>query len=75
MLALLSMLMMDVPMKDIITSVANPQDVDFGHLLKMTLCYPCLVPLTLNSILLLAYTIVLLLMRNHLFVWSVFSPK
>ncbi|KAI3462125.1 hypothetical protein Pfo_018788 [Paulownia fortunei] len=73
MLALLSMLM-DVSMKDV-SAVANSQDVDFGHLLKMTLGYPCLVPLGLNSILLLAYTIVLLLMRNHLFVWSVFSPK
>ncbi|CBI35526.3 unnamed protein product, partial [Vitis vinifera] len=36
---------------------------------------PCLVPLCLNSVLLTAYTVVLLLMRNHLFVWSVFSPK
>ncbi|GFP90701.1 hypothetical protein PHJA_001214200 [Phtheirospermum japonicum] len=73
MLALLSMLM-DVSMTDT-RAVADSQDVDFGHLLKMTIGYPCLVPLTLNSILLLAYTIVLLLMRNHLFVWSVFSPK
>ncbi|CAN0858333.1 hypothetical protein LINGRAHAP2_LOCUS7195 [Linum grandiflorum] len=37
--------------------------------------FPCLVPLTINSILLTSYTVVLLLMRNHLFVWSVFSPK
>ncbi|KAI9165742.1 hypothetical protein LWI28_019692 [Acer negundo] len=52
-----------------------PQKIDSGHLLKRMLGFPCLVPLGLNSILLTAYTIVLLLMRNHLFVWSVFSPK
>ncbi|KDO60592.1 hypothetical protein CISIN_1g0423851mg, partial [Citrus sinensis] len=51
------------------------QNVNSGHLLQTMLGFPCLVPLTLNSILLTAYTIVLLLMRNHLFVWSVFSPK
>ncbi|XP_042013154.1 GPI ethanolamine phosphate transferase 2 isoform X1 [Salvia splendens] len=73
MLALLSTLM-DVSVVDA-TTLANSQDVDFGHLLKTALGYPCLVPLGLNSIVLLAYTIVLLLMRNHLFVWSVFSPK
>ncbi|KAL8532413.1 hypothetical protein ACS0TY_008856 [Phlomoides rotata] len=73
MLALLSMLM-DVSMMDI-RAAANSKDSDFGHVLKMTLGYPCLVPLALNSVLLVAYTIVLLLMRNHLFVWSVFSPK
>ncbi|KAL1540788.1 GPI ethanolamine phosphate transferase 2 isoform X2 [Salvia divinorum] len=73
MLALLSTLM-DVSMVDART-LANSQYVDFGHLLKETLGYPCLVPLGLNSVVLLAYTIVLLVMRNHLFVWSVFSPK
>ncbi|CAL5323751.1 unnamed protein product [Camellia sinensis] len=52
-----------------------PQDADIGHFLKMTVGFPCLVPLGLNSVLLFAYTIVLLLMKNHLFVWSVFSPK
>ncbi|KAL7135495.1 hypothetical protein ABFS83_11G100800 [Erythranthe nasuta] len=71
MLALLSMLM-DFDVKAFANSEEN---VDLGHVLKMTLGYPCLVPLVLNSILLVAYTIVLLLMRNHLFVWSVFSPK
>ncbi|XP_011657950.1 GPI ethanolamine phosphate transferase 2 isoform X3 [Cucumis sativus] len=54
---------------------ASPQNVDSGHVLKRILGLPCLVPLTINSILLMAYTIVLILMRNHLFVWSVFSPK
>ncbi|PIM99206.1 hypothetical protein CDL12_28306 [Handroanthus impetiginosus] len=73
MLALLSMLI-DVPMKDV-RAVADSQDADFRHLLKAILGYRCLVPLGLNSVLLLAYTIILLLMRNHLFIWSVFSPK
>lgn len=50
-------------------------DTDLGQLLKLKLGFPCLVPLCINSILLTAYTVVLLLMRNHLFVWSVFSPK
>ncbi|XP_057807156.1 GPI ethanolamine phosphate transferase 2 isoform X2 [Salvia miltiorrhiza] len=73
MLALLSTLM-DVSVVDT-RALANSRDVCFGHLLKTTLGNPCLVPLGLNSIVLLAYTIILLLMRNHLFVWSVFSPK
>lgn len=51
----------------------NPPSVD--DLLKPLLGFPCLVPLTLNSIMLASYTVILLLMRNHLFVWSVFSPK
>lgn len=72
MLALLSTLM-GVSVVD--ARALATRDVDFGHLLKTTLGYPCLVPLGLNSIFLLAYTIVLLLMRNHLFIWSVFSPK
>ncbi|KAJ4714544.1 GPI ethanolamine phosphate transferase 2 [Melia azedarach] len=55
--------------------LAIPQNADSGYVLKTMLGFPCLVPLSLNSILLTAYTIVLLLMRNHLFVWSVFSPK
>jgi len=46
-----------------------------GEILKTLLGFPCLVPLTINSVLLTLYTIVLLLMRNHLFIWSVFSPK
>ncbi|CAN1216211.1 GPI ethanolamine phosphate transferase 2 [Linum perenne] len=46
-----------------------------GQFLKLMLGFPCLVPLVINSILLTSYTVVLLLMRNHLFVWSVFSPK
>ncbi|CAI0419877.1 unnamed protein product [Linum tenue] len=49
--------------------------VNSGQLLKTMLGFPCLVPLCLNSILLTSYTVVLVLMRNHLFVWSVFSPK
>ncbi|KAF7130490.1 hypothetical protein RHSIM_Rhsim10G0172300 [Rhododendron simsii] len=73
MLALLSMVMY-MAIKETCAPV-NAQDVDIGHFLKMTVSFPCLVPLGLNSVVLVAYTIVLLIMRNHLFVWSVFSPK
>ncbi|KAJ6678779.1 PHOSPHATIDYLINOSITOL GLYCAN-RELATED [Salix viminalis] len=73
MLFLLSMLMY-ISVK-CTSYLANHQDVDLGHLAKMILGFPCLVPVGLNSILLTSYTIVLVLMRNHLFVWSVFSPK
>ncbi|KAL6953801.1 hypothetical protein U1Q18_048013 [Sarracenia purpurea var. burkii] len=72
-LAFLSMVMY-MSMKEMHSAV-NPQDEDIWHFLKTTVGFPCLVPLGLNSVLLVAYTIVLLLMRNHLFVWSVFSPK
>ncbi|XP_027360713.1 GPI ethanolamine phosphate transferase 2 isoform X2 [Abrus precatorius] len=51
------------------------KDGNSGEILKTLLGFPCLVPLSINSVLLTAYTIVLLLMRNHLFIWSVFSPK
>lgn len=73
MLFLLSMLMY-ISVK-CTSYLANHQNVDSGHFAKMILGFPCLVPVGLNSILLTSYTIVLLLMRNHLFVWSVFSPK
>ncbi|GAV59225.1 LOW QUALITY PROTEIN: Phosphodiest domain-containing protein, partial [Cephalotus follicularis] len=73
MLVLLSMVMY-LSIKN--TSYALiPSNAKSGHILKMTLGFPCLVPLGLNSIALTAYTIILLLMRNHLFIWSVFSPK
>ncbi|VFQ95014.1 unnamed protein product [Cuscuta campestris] len=73
-LSMLSMVLYIAMKKD--TAVIKYSDEHgFGHLLKMLIGFPCLVPLGLNSILLIAYTIVLLLMRNHLFVWSVFSPK
>ncbi|MCL7042223.1 hypothetical protein MKW94_028598 [Papaver nudicaule] len=51
------------------------KDGDLGHLLQMMIGFPCLVPLALNSVMLTAFTVVLFAMRNHLFVWSVFSPK
>ncbi|KAM7262240.1 hypothetical protein ACFE04_021317 [Oxalis oulophora] len=70
MLALLSMVMY-ISTKDF----AIPSNADVGYVLKTLLGFPCLIPLGFNSINLTAYTIVLLLMRNHLFVWSVFSPK
>ncbi|KAK1277209.1 hypothetical protein QJS04_geneDACA024820 [Acorus gramineus] len=50
-------------------------NADLGLLLQMIIGFSSLVPLVLNSIVLSAFTIILLLMRNHLFVWSVFSPK
>ncbi|KAL4569279.1 hypothetical protein LXL04_024915 [Taraxacum kok-saghyz] len=68
MLAFISMVM-SISMKDM-----NP-NLNMGQLLKRILGFPCLVPLGLNSVLLVAYTIILLLMRNHLFIWTVFSPK
>ncbi|WCJ31981.1 GPI ethanolamine phosphate transferase 2 [Euphorbia peplus] len=73
MLVLLSMVMY-VSVKDT-SYIDTTQPADSGNLLKKMIGFPCLVPLGLNSILLTAYTIVVLLMRNHLFVWSVFSPK
>ncbi|VVB10657.1 unnamed protein product [Arabis nemorensis] len=57
------------------STVSAHQETSLGQILKLNLGFPCLVPLCINSILLTAYTVVLLLMRNHLFVWSVFSPK
>ncbi|KAL5714263.1 hypothetical protein ACHQM5_016248 [Ranunculus cassubicifolius] len=69
-LCLLS-LTMYISMKN--TSVS--QDTNLGHDVQMMVGIPCVVPLTLNSIMLTSFTVVLLLMRNHLFVWSVFSPK
>ncbi|GKC09390.1 GPI ethanolamine phosphate transferase 2 isoform X1, partial [Tanacetum coccineum] len=73
MLSLLSMVM-SISMKDI-NALLKAREVNTGQLLKMILGFPCLVPLGINSVLLVAYTIILLLMRNHLFIWTVFSPK
>lgn len=39
------------------------------------LAVPCILPLTLNGVILVAFTVILTLMQDHLFVWSVFSPK
>ncbi|OAE24303.1 hypothetical protein AXG93_1052s1260 [Marchantia polymorpha subsp. ruderalis] len=36
---------------------------------------PCILPLAMNSIILTSFTGVLYIMQDHLFVWSVFSPK
>jgi ethanolaminephosphotransferase len=57
------------------STISTHRETSLGQILKLKLGFPCLVPLCINSILLTAYTVVLLLMRNHLFVWSVFSPK
>lgn len=73
MLSLLGLLMY-ISVKDI-DGYLNIKEVNIGDLLKINLGFPCLLPLGLNSLLLTAYTFVLLMMRNHLFIWSVFSPK
>ncbi|KAK9109129.1 hypothetical protein Sjap_017189 [Stephania japonica] len=56
-------------------ALLSGQDVNLGVLLQAMIAFPCVVPVSLNSILLTMCTIILLLMRNHLFIWSVFSPK
>lgn len=63
-----------ISIKDTVSLLIN-KDGNLGEILKTVLGMPCLVPLSINSVFLTAYTIVLLLMRNHLFIWSVFSPK
>lgn len=73
MLALLSMIVYS-SIKDT-GALASVHHAEIGDFLKATISFPCLVPLGLNSVIMVSYTIVLLLMRNHLFVWSVFSPK
>ncbi|XP_004289530.1 PREDICTED: GPI ethanolamine phosphate transferase 2-like [Fragaria vesca subsp. vesca] len=73
MLFILSMVMY-ISLKDT-SYFISPSDADSRQLLKMIIGFPCLVPLGLDSILLTVYTIVLLVMRNHLYIWSVFSPK
>ncbi|KAL3701112.1 hypothetical protein R1sor_019134 [Riccia sorocarpa] len=39
------------------------------------LLLPCYLPLAMNSVVLTVFTGVLYLMQDHLFIWSVFSPK
>uniref|UniRef100_J3LHQ0 GPI ethanolamine phosphate transferase 2 C-terminal domain-containing protein n=3 Tax=Oryza brachyantha TaxID=4533 RepID=J3LHQ0_ORYBR len=55
--------------------ISTPHPLKWSCILDKMITLPCLIPLVINSIALTSYTIVLLLMRNHLFVWSVFSPK
>uniref|UniRef100_A0A0D3FB94 GPI ethanolamine phosphate transferase 2 C-terminal domain-containing protein n=1 Tax=Oryza barthii TaxID=65489 RepID=A0A0D3FB94_9ORYZ len=55
--------------------ISTPHQSKWSCILDKMITLPCLLPLLINSIALTSYTIVLLLMRNHLFVWSVFSPK
>ncbi|CAM6100306.1 unnamed protein product [Calypogeia fissa] len=40
-----------------------------------SLALPVVLPLALNGIVMIVFTGVLLIMQDHLFVWSVFSPK
>lgn len=55
--------------------ISTPQQSKWGYKLEEMIGLPCLLPFLINSVALTSYTIILLLMRNHLFVWSVFSPK
>ncbi|KAG8059236.1 hypothetical protein GUJ93_ZPchr0002g24231 [Zizania palustris] len=55
--------------------ISTAQQLKWSCILDKMITLPCLLPLLVNSIALTSYTIILLLMRNHLFVWSVFSPK
>ncbi|PKA63214.1 ethanolaminephosphotransferase [Apostasia shenzhenica] len=57
-----------------IVSRSISEKPDLGHTLKLLIA-PCLLPFVLNSVVLTTFTFILLLMRGHLFVWSVFSPK
>ncbi|KAH0715061.1 hypothetical protein KY284_007966 [Solanum tuberosum] len=70
MLYLLSMVMYN-SVKDTSSFIISEKG-NIGSLLKRTLGFPCLVPLGLNSILLIAYAIVLLLMRNHFICFGVY---
>ncbi|KAH0434578.1 hypothetical protein IEQ34_026797 [Dendrobium chrysotoxum] len=72
-LSYLSMLVC-ISTKDIV-SLSLPERPDLSQLLNLMIAFPCLLPLVLNSAVLTAFTLILLVMRNHLFVWSVFSPK
>lgn len=51
------------------------EDGNSGYFALKSIALPCVVPLALNSVVLVGFTGILFLMRNHLFVWSVFSPK
>ncbi|KAG2571151.1 hypothetical protein PVAP13_7KG051400 [Panicum virgatum] len=55
--------------------ISTLRQLKWSYNLEKMIALPCLLPLLINSVALTSYTIVLLLMRNHLFVWSVFSPK
>ncbi|XP_078444467.1 alkaline-phosphatase-like family protein isoform X3 [Wolffia australiana] len=53
----------------------SAKGVSLGKALRISLGLSCLVPLALNSVSLTGFTFILFSMRNHLFIWSVFSPK
>lgn len=53
----------------------DKEDENSGYFVLKSIALPCVVPLALNSVVLVGFTGILFLMRNHLFVWSVFSPK
>ncbi|XP_020107816.1 GPI ethanolamine phosphate transferase 2 isoform X2 [Ananas comosus] len=72
-LSYLSMVMY-IDMKDI-TFISSTHEYEWSIFLEKMIALPCLLPLLFNSLVLTSFTIILLLMRNHLFVWSVFSPN
>lgn len=53
----------------------DKEDGNSGYFVLKSIALPCILPLALNSVVLVGFTGILFLMRNHLFVWSVFSPK
>ncbi|KAF8690071.1 hypothetical protein HU200_041434 [Digitaria exilis] len=55
--------------------ISTQRQLKLSYIVDKMVTLPCLLPLLINSVALTSYTTVLLLMRNHLFVWSVFSPK
>lgn len=67
-------LVLHASVKDV-DDASNLRQLKWSYILDKIVTLPCLFPLLINSLALTSYTIVLLAMRNHLFVWSVFSPK
>ncbi|CAN6227882.1 unnamed protein product [Urochloa humidicola] len=55
--------------------ISTPWQSKWSYNLEKMIALPCLLPFLINAVALTSYTIVLLIMRNHLFVWSIFSPK
>ncbi|KAJ3676959.1 hypothetical protein LUZ60_002683 [Juncus effusus] len=55
--------------------IPQKEKFEWRAIWERIISFPILVPLVINSVSLTSFTVVLLLMRNHLFIWSVFSPK
>eukprot|EP00249_Psilotum_nudum_P006347 c19661_g1_i1 orf=687-2798(+) len=56
------------------TSEAHAQEKWQNWLFHVVAVF-CVVPLTLNAVMLTTFTGIMFLMQGHLFVWSVFAPK